>query len=47
MVLELYCRKVGREEVERGREACHGYVEREGKWEREGRLGMRVRKARA
>ena len=48
MVLELYCRKAGRkrEEVERGREAGHGHVERGGKEEREEGLEERVRKVR-
>jgi hypothetical protein len=43
MALELYYRKAGeREKAERGREACHGHVERGGKGEREGGLEMRV-----
>jgi hypothetical protein len=44
MVLELYCRKAGRNREGRKRETCHGYVERRGKGGREGGLEKKVRK---
>ena len=47
MVLELYCRKAGRERQGRTRETGYGHVERRGKGRREGVLEMRIRGVRA
>jgi hypothetical protein len=48
MILELYCRKAGRNrEGKRKREASHSHVERRGEGRRKGELEMRVRKVRA
>jgi hypothetical protein len=41
MVLELYCRKVGRKRESRKRETSYSHVERRGKGRREGGLEKR------